>query len=146
MGGNTMNSQENTRSGRLKIGNLTVAGKRTSVRLEPQMWEALHQVARREQSTIHEICTIIAAKKEAGTSLTAAIRVFLMLYFKAAATEDGHIRAGHGNIALRKRRAGLHKSGTEDSALPLQQDTALPLIQTLPGARAFPETAAATET
>jgi hypothetical protein len=50
-------------------------------------------------------------RKNDKTSLTAAIRVFLMLYFRAAATEEGHARAGHGSFEYMKQRAGLAESG-----------------------------------
>lgn len=87
--------------------NITVFGKRTSVRLEPEMWEALKYVSRKEKCTIHNICTLVYLRKQSNTSLTAAIRVFLMLYFRAAATEDGHQKAGHGNFERMKRRARI---------------------------------------
>lgn len=85
--------------------NITVCGHRTSVRLEPEMWRALRDIAKREKCTIHEICSLVSMRKNAQTSLTAAIRVFLMLYFRAASTEDGHIRAGHGDFKFMKERA-----------------------------------------
>ena len=87
--------------------NITVRGRRTSVRLEPEMWNALFDIAKRENCTIHDICTLISMRKNPKTSLTAGIRVFLMLYFRAAATEEGHVRAGHGNFEFMKNRAGL---------------------------------------
>ena len=76
--------------------NLTIAGHRTSVRLEPEMWGGLSEICRRERAKLHEICTSVAMRKHENTSLTAAIRVFVMAYFRTAATEDGHIKAGHG--------------------------------------------------
>lgn len=87
--------------------NITVIGRRTSVRLEPEMWNALREIARRENCKIHDICSLIQMRKNPDTSLTAAIRVFLMLYYRAAATEDGHIRAGHGNFENMIRRARM---------------------------------------
>ena len=87
--------------------NITVMRRRTSVRLEPEMWLALREISRREQFTIHDLCTLISIRKNPATSLTAAIRVFLMLYFRAAANEEGHIRAGHGNFNFMKQRARL---------------------------------------
>jgi hypothetical protein len=33
------------------------------------------------------------------SSLTAAVRVFILAYFMAAATEEGHASAGHGSLA-----------------------------------------------
>ncbi|MDX2028369.1 MAG: ribbon-helix-helix domain-containing protein [Alphaproteobacteria bacterium] len=76
--------------------NVTISGHRTSIRLEPDMWSGLKEICRRERATLHEICTLVAGRKEDKTSLTAAIRVFVMSYYRAAATEEGHIKAGHG--------------------------------------------------
>lgn len=88
--------------------NITVLGHRTSVRLEPEMWSSLHDIARREKCTIHDICSLVSLRKKPETSLTAAIRVFLMLYFRAAATEEGHKRAGHGDFEYMRHRARLN--------------------------------------
>lgn len=87
--------------------NITVMGRRTSVRLEPEMWTALKEIARREGCRIHDICSLIQMRKNPNTSLTAAIRVFLMLYYRAAATEEGHRRVGHGDFEIMLRRAQM---------------------------------------
>lgn len=87
--------------------NITVLGRRTSVRLEPEMWKELKAISKRETCTIHDLCSLISLRKGKNTSLTAAIRVFLMLYYRAAATEQGHMRAGHGDFNNMKRRAGM---------------------------------------
>lgn len=87
--------------------NITVVGRRTSVRLEPEMWTALREIAKRENCRIHDICSLIQLRKNPATSLTAAIRVFLMLYYRAAATDDGHGRAGHGNFNNMIQRARM---------------------------------------
>ncbi len=96
--------------------NITVGGRRTSVRLEPEMWRALKEISTRESCTIHELCTLISFRKNKRTSLTAAIRVFLMLYFRAATTEDGHGKAGHGSFDNMKRRAGWHERAMNAAA------------------------------
>jgi predicted DNA-binding ribbon-helix-helix protein len=75
--------------------NVTVAGHRTSMRLEPAMWDALGEISRRERQSIHDLCTVVDARRTAS-SLTAALRIFLVDYFRQAATEDGHLKAGHG--------------------------------------------------
>jgi predicted DNA-binding ribbon-helix-helix protein len=93
--------------------NVMIQKKRTSVRLEPEMWGALRDIAQREKCTIHDICSVIARRKRPQSSLTAAIRVFLMLYYKAAATEQGHERAGHGNFKKMMTRARI----TEENIL-----------------------------
>lgn len=89
--------------------NISVAGHRTSVRLEPEVWCALKDISKRENCTVNVLCTLIAARKRINTTLTAAIRVFTMLYYRAAATEEGHVRAGHGAIAQRAMRAGQNQ-------------------------------------
>ncbi|HXE17257.1 MAG TPA: ribbon-helix-helix domain-containing protein [Stellaceae bacterium] len=65
--------------------NVTVAGHRTSVRLEAAMWDALHHVCERERRTINDLVTQIA-REQIESSLTAAIRVYVMNYFRAAAS------------------------------------------------------------
>jgi predicted DNA-binding ribbon-helix-helix protein len=101
--------------------NITVNGKRTSVRLEPEMWRALKEISARENCTIHELCSLISFRKNKRTSLTAAIRVFLMLYFRAATTDDGHVKAGHGSFDSMKRRAGWHERSNGDGRVPFHQ-------------------------
>lgn len=76
--------------------NIVVDERRTSVRLEKEMWLGLKDIARREHCTIHDICNVIDQRKRENTSLTAAIRVFVMVYYQSAATDEGHMRAGHG--------------------------------------------------
>jgi predicted DNA-binding ribbon-helix-helix protein len=77
--------------------NVTVSGHRTSVRLESAMWDALHELCRREGKTAHAICSMVNRERH-QSSLTAALRDYIMSYFRAAATEDGHLRAGHGRV------------------------------------------------
>ena len=96
--------------------NITVMGRRTSVRLEPEMWSALREIAKREQCSIHDICTLISMRKNEKTSLTAAIRVFIMLYFRAATTEEGHQKAGHGNFEFMKKRARIPEQDVFESS------------------------------
>lgn len=83
--------------------NVTVNGKRTSLRLEPLMWEALAEIAQRENRHVNELVSMVEERRTAS-SLTAAVRVFIVRYFRAAATEEGHAGAGHGSLATRSRR------------------------------------------
>ncbi|WP_421780060.1 ribbon-helix-helix domain-containing protein [Kiloniella litopenaei] len=64
--------------------NITLKGRRTSLRLEPDMWEALFEICVRENCPIGELCTQIDEAKE-DSSLTAAIRVYILIYFRNAA-------------------------------------------------------------
>ncbi len=102
--------KEHTRAGgksTLVSRNITVLGRRTSVRLEPEMWNALREISCREECKTHDICSLIHLRKNPNTSLTAAIRVFLMLYYRASSTDDGHNRAGHGNFEHMMQRSRM---------------------------------------
>jgi len=83
--------------GTLLNRNVTIAGRRTSMKLEPEMWDALDEVCRRERLTLHQVCTAVA-ERHRGNNLTAAMRVFVLSYFRTAATEQGHSIAGHGQL------------------------------------------------
>ena len=69
----------------LVIRNISVGGHRTSVRLEPVMWDALKDIARRQQVTVHKLVTEIDRERTAS-SLTAAIRVYIVDFYRAAAS------------------------------------------------------------
>ena len=71
----------------LVIRNVVVAGRRTSVRLEPVMWEALQDIARRQERTIHDLVTQIDRERTAST-LTAAIRVYIVGFYRSAAGHE----------------------------------------------------------
>jgi predicted DNA-binding ribbon-helix-helix protein len=78
--------------------NVVVGGHRTSLRLERLMWDALGEICQREGTSRAEICTRVDSRRR-ESSLTAALRVYILSYFKAAATEEGHADAGHGRLA-----------------------------------------------
>lgn len=120
---NEMGEEVATKSS-LVSRNITVFGRRTSVRLEPEMWGALKDISVRENCSIHDLCSLVHMRKKPMASLTAAIRVFLMLYYKAAATEDGHQKVGHGNFENMKKRAGVTPilNGSSGKAFSMRED------------------------
>ena len=75
--------------------NVNLQDRRTSVRLEPAMWEALDEICRRESTGINDLVSLIDRQRR-ESKLTAAIRVFVMAYYRAASTDEGHVGAGHG--------------------------------------------------
>ena len=79
----------------LQNRNVRIRGQRTSLRLEPAMWDALEEISRREGCSINEICTELEGIRGRSTR-TAALRVFILHYFRTSATETGHRLAGHG--------------------------------------------------
>lgn len=77
------------------------------VRLEPSYWEALEEICRREEVSVDDLCSDLQRRmveqarrmrdRDADrASLANAVRVFTVGYFRQAATESGHSRAGHG--------------------------------------------------
>jgi len=83
---------------RLQSRNVTVDGHRTSLRLEQDVWTALEEICTREDMSVHEVCTLVEQRRT-GSSRTAAVRAFILGYFREAASDTGHVRAGHGNLA-----------------------------------------------
>ena len=90
--------------------NVTINGRRTSLRLENEIWEAVGEICGHENLTVHELCTLIDGRR-GRSSRTSAIRAFIVAYFRNASTDEGHFKAGHGKLASeigtkpRKKRA-----------------------------------------
>ncbi|AWK86305.1 ribbon-helix-helix domain-containing protein [Azospirillum thermophilum] len=92
----------------LRSQNIMIGGHRTSMRLEPSMWDALEDIARREGISVNKLCTRIKERigeqarrrglteDQTDVTLTSAVRVFIAAYYRRACTEEGHLRAGHG--------------------------------------------------
>lgn len=64
--------------------NVSVNGRRTSLRMEPMLWDALCEICDREGRTLNEICSRVDERR-GGANLTASIRVFIISYLRAAA-------------------------------------------------------------
>lgn len=54
------------------------------MRLEPVMWEALQDIAGQQRVTVHDLVTEIDRGRSAS-SLTAAIRVYIVEFYRSAA-------------------------------------------------------------
>ncbi len=80
---------------RLINRNIVAASGRSSMRLEPEIWDALFEICRRENIAMAELVRKVDGGREVG-GRTSAIRVFAFNYFRNAATEEGHRLAGHG--------------------------------------------------
>ena len=89
-------NEDPDRHSALVMRNVSVRGRRTSIRLEPKMWDSMTEICRREFCTPHDVCSYVAGLKPPHGSLTSALRVFILDYFHISATEDGHRSAGHG--------------------------------------------------
>src|SRR5438046_7564825 len=63
--------------------NIWIGSHRTSVRLEPVMWAALNDIAVERGKTVHDVILEINRDRK-GISLTAAIRVYIVEYYREA--------------------------------------------------------------
>ena len=89
--------------------NIRIAGRRTSVRLEADMWEALEELCWWENLRIDDICDRVeAARRESG--FTSSLRVYILSYFRNLA--QTYERAGRG------ARAAMHRPGGAASQAP----------------------------
>ena len=82
-----------------------IGSRRTTIRLDQATWTALYEVVARESIAPRQFYMRIWNWKPKDISFTVAVRQYLMEYFRAAATEDGHTQAGHGSIIVRMRAA-----------------------------------------
>src|SRR5262245_47282894 len=95
--------------GTLVSHNVWIAGQRTSVRLEPIMWQALQDIGTRENLTIHELATIVSERKHGDASLTASLRAFIVAYLRMQSLRERPRRAAAGleMRALRETNASF---------------------------------------
>lgn len=76
------------------LKNIRIDGRRTSVRMERPFWQALEDISEQEGRSIDEICAEVAAEKN-GSSLTSAIRVFVLDYLRKVSTFSSRTAASH---------------------------------------------------
>jgi predicted DNA-binding ribbon-helix-helix protein len=76
-------SQRDEEASSVPVRSFVVAGRRTSVRLDPIVWDALHDVAARQQRSLTNIVTEIDAERGAR-SLTTALHVYIVQYYQLA--------------------------------------------------------------
>ncbi len=62
-----------------------IAGHRTSVRLEPAMWEALKAIAQEKGTPLDALVTEVDRRRVEGSSLTSAIRVYCVDFYRSKA-------------------------------------------------------------
>ena len=82
---------------RLINRNVVAERGRTSMRLEPELWDALTEICEREGQDMSALVRQVEAAGHAG-GRTSAVRVFILNYFRQAATEIGHAGASHGPL------------------------------------------------
>jgi predicted DNA-binding ribbon-helix-helix protein len=103
---------------RLVNRNVTASQGRTSMRLEPELWDALQEICERERVTLGEVVRRIEKRGHPG-GRTSAVRVHVLEYFRAATTEPGHRAAGHGVPAAPPQGVGGSHSAGRDEPQPV---------------------------
>ncbi len=73
-------------SSRLINRNVVAERGRTSMRLEPELWDALAEICVRERQDINRLVREIEATGHRG-GRTSAVRVFVLKYFREAASD-----------------------------------------------------------
>jgi predicted DNA-binding ribbon-helix-helix protein len=73
---------------RLVTRNIGTKPTRTSMRLEPELWDALREICLREDASLAEIATR-AVRANPGGGRTSAVRVLAIGYFRDAAAMSG---------------------------------------------------------
>ncbi|CAK0746776.1 hypothetical protein WCLP8_1750008 [uncultured Gammaproteobacteria bacterium] len=91
---------------------ITIDGHRTSVRLEPYMWDSLQDICLREGIDVHSLCTFIANRHQGRRNLSSAIRVFIMAYYRQVAVEHGLLPIPDTN-GREGPRKGFHEASVE---------------------------------
>jgi predicted DNA-binding ribbon-helix-helix protein len=89
---------------RLVNRNVVAERGRTSIRLEPELWEALSEICEREGQDMSSLVRNAEQRLHSG-GRTSAVRVFVLSYFRDAATEAGHCAVRHGTL-FAERQSG----------------------------------------
>ncbi len=104
---------------RLVNRNITAGTGRTSMRLEPEVWDALREVCLREGIELRDLIRSVERTAPAG-GRTSAVRVHVLEYFRAAATPEGHELVGHGSSTATGMPLGILSEIEVESQMQLE--------------------------
>ena len=71
---------------RLTMRSVTINGRRTTMRLEPSMWNALRRIAETNSMTVNQLCSKIDSSR-GKMSMTAAVRSYIVSYLQQMPTQ-----------------------------------------------------------
>ena len=80
-------------NGKLISRNVTINGRRTSLRLEQVLWDAVEDICDKEGLELNELITLIDQRRN-KISRTSAVRTFTVTYLHNLATDKGRLRKG----------------------------------------------------
>lgn len=78
---------------------------RTSIRLEPEFWNALRDICARENISMRQLVSRIERRTGNAGGRTSAVRVFVLEYFRAGADRESDFPANRRPALMSKRRA-----------------------------------------
>jgi predicted DNA-binding ribbon-helix-helix protein len=96
--------------------NVTISGRRTSLRLEPELWAALRRIAKAESTTMQDVCTRAAEERQGVGSVTSAVRVFILQYYVERCGGGGGASECGGDSISRNRAAAAEGCEGDDAA------------------------------
>jgi len=67
------------------LRNVRIGDRRTSIRLEPEMWEALGEICLSTGKDLNEICTEVYRANAGRSNFTSGLRVFIVEYYRSQA-------------------------------------------------------------
>ena len=73
--------------------NIMIGGRRTSIRLEIEMWEALRDICHKDNTSLAALCTKLAQERPDIGSFTSAVRVYVVRRLRAWLRENTVRRA-----------------------------------------------------
>lgn len=92
--------------------NVMIDGRRTSLRLEKEFWEAFDEICRREGISKHDLCAAIEECRHKSTR-TSAVRALIITYFRAVAMDANspfdHITGLNAITALADKSGPSHR-------------------------------------
>ena len=87
--------------------NAMINGHRTSLRLEQSLWDAVDDICRREDLTVHQFFTLIDNQRQ-GNSRTSAVRSFVVDYIRALVPKNGAQRKDTALLILSEKKSDRH--------------------------------------
>ncbi len=87
--------------------NVKIKGHRTSLRLEQVIWDAVDDISRREDLTVHQLLTLIDNRRQ-GNTRTSAVRSFVVGYLRALVPKNGPQRKDTALSILSDKTSGHH--------------------------------------
>jgi predicted DNA-binding ribbon-helix-helix protein len=93
--------------------NLRLSGRRTSIRLERALWRTFDDIALREGLTVRALCVAVDKQRDPEVSLTAAVRLFTVSYYRQIVQNLEDVRAvpGHPRDFAEGKQASMASDG-----------------------------------